>query len=196
MFFVVLLSLFGIGLGMKPEQLKAVSPAIIWIVFFITTLLTTETLFRQEQQAGLYEQYVLSSCPLWWLMLAKSCAIWMGACLPLLMVVPLMGYWMQLLPSELGSLMLSLCLGSPAIVFLAVMGSAMTLTLPRAGLLLCLLLLPLYIPILILGSSITLEGSLLPFTGSPITLLGAIAVLSITLVPHATAAALKVAMND
>lgn len=196
LFFLVLLSLFGIGLGLDAHQLKSVSPAIIWIVFFITTLMSTETLFRQEQQSGLYEQYLLSSCPLWWLMLAKTCAIWMGACLPLLVLTPFVGYALQLTPIECGLLTLSIGIGSPALVFLAVMGCAMTVTLPRAGLLLCLLLLPLYIPILLLGESIILPGSTFSMSQIPLALLGGISILSITLIPHATAAALRVILND
>lgn len=196
MFFIVLIALFGIGLGLEPTVLQKVSPAVIWIAFFITTLLTTETLFRQEQQVGLWEQYVLSPTPLWWLMLSKSWAIWIGACLPLLLAAPLLSIGLQLTPAVWGPLTLSLWIGSPAIVFLAVMGSAMTLTLPRVGLLLCLLLLPLYIPILILGESMALPDAISSPALMPLALLAGISVLCITFIPHATAAALKVAMND
>lgn len=194
-FFIILISLFGIGLGFDNKQLIHVSPAVIWIAFLLTSLFTTETFFQKEQEEGILEQLVLSPYPLWWLILSKSFALWMVSCLPLIIVFPLLGLIMQLTMTQILIMCFSLLIGSPALTFVAVMGAALTVTMPRAGVFLCLLLLPLYIPILILG-----EGAVIAVVSfeSPLFqmgLLGALSLLAITTIPHATAAALKMAME-
>lgn len=195
-FFLVLIALFGIGCGLEIPSLQAISPAIVWIVAFITVIFTVESLLRQEHLMGNFEDYILSPVPLWWLMLAKISVIWVGAFLPLFLLLPLAGYAMQLSPSDWGMLALSLGVGSPAVVCLAVMGTVLTLTLPRAGFLLCLILLPLYIPVLILGESVVIQEAFSAAWWFALSLLAGVSLLCVTLIPHATAAALKGAMYD
>lgn len=194
-FFMIFISLFGIGLGFDNQLLITISPAIIWIAFLLTSLFTIESVFHKEKEQGLLEQLVLSPHPLWWLILAKACAFWLVSCLPLMLLLPLLGLFMQLSLVENFILLLSVLIGSPAITLMSMVGAILTLSSPRSGLFLGVLLLPLYIPILILGQSavvLLLAGEQPVFQ---LFMLGAISVLTITLAPHAGALALKVAMD-
>ncbi|MFI4938108.1 MAG: heme exporter protein CcmB [Candidatus Berkiellales bacterium] len=190
-FFLILIALFGIGLGFDAVLLRQVSPAIVWIAFLITSLLTVETLFRREEEEGTLEQLLVSAQPLWWVTFAKSLALWVASCLPLILIMPFVGVALQLQMNEIVWLTLSVLIGSPALTFMGVLGAALTIAMPRSGVFLGLLLLPLYIPILILGISavVSLLDASLPLF--QISLLGAISILAITLVPHCAAAALK-----
>ncbi|MBI2791088.1 MAG: heme exporter protein CcmB [Gammaproteobacteria bacterium] len=195
LFFIIFISLFGIGLGFDSEILMKMSPAIIWIAFLLTSLFTIETLFRNEMEEGGVEQLLLSPYPLWWLILAKFVAIWLVSCLPLILFIPLLGMLMQLSLFENSVLVLGLLIGSPAITMVGMIGAALTISMPRSGMFLGLLLLPLYIPILILGESAV---SLLLSSTWPafqLALLGALSILTVTIAPHAVAAALKVAVD-
>ncbi len=193
LFFIVFVSLFGIGLGFDNQSLKKVSPGIIWIGFLLTSMLNIEALMHADKEEGILEQFILSPYPLWWLMSSKMVALWLISCLPLILLMPLVGIMMHLSVSEIGLLTLSLILGSPALICIGIFGAALTVTLPRSGLFLALLLFPLYVPILIFGES---SASLLLSSQSPISqllFLGAISILALTLTPHATAGALRVA---
>lgn len=195
-FFVIFISLFGIGLAISPDQLMKISPAVIWIAFLFTSLLTIETLFKNDQEDGSLEQLLLSPTPLWWLLLAKSLALWIVCCLPLITIMPLLAMSLGLALQPILLFALTLFVGSPALTFMGVLGAALTITMPRSGLFLGLLLLPLYIPILILGESAVVallsDG---PWPVFQIALLAGLSVLAITLIPHACAAALRGSME-
>lgn len=196
LFFIIILSLFGIGLGLDEGMLAEVSPAVIWITFLLTSLLTVDTLIRIDQEEGTLEQLVLSRYPLWWLLLSKSCAVWLISCVPLICLIPLIGLAMHLTLDETAILFITLLVGSPALSFIGVLGATLTVTLPRAGLLLALLLLPLYLPVLILGES-ALELTIgQPWPLFQTALLLAFSILSITLAPLAASAALKASMDE
>ncbi len=192
-FLIIFISLFGIGLGFDHQQLKNASPAIIWIAFLLTSLFTIEALFRTDEEEGTLETLLLSPYPLWWLLLAKAVAFWLAACLPLILLMPLLGLFMQLSSFESIILVVSLLLGSPALILVGLIGAALTVVLENAGILLGLLLLPLYIPILILGESAVVCVTSAQPAVFQLTLLAALSVLAITLAPHAASAALKVA---
>ncbi len=196
MFYLIILSLFGIGLGLDEGTLAEVSPAIIWITFLLTSLLTIDTLVRIDQEEGVLEQFALSQYPLWWIILAKSIAVWLASCLPLVLLIPLISSALYLTFDESLILFVTLLVGSPALSFIGVLGASLTVALPRAGLLLALLLLPLYLPVLILGES-ALEATISqqwPIFQS--TLLSAFSILAMTLAPLAASAALKAAMDE
>lgn len=196
MFYVIILSLFGIGLGLDEGTLAEVSPAVIWITFLLTSLLTIDTLVRMDQEEGVLEQLALSEYPLWWLLVAKSTAVWLVSCLPLVLLIPMISSTMYLTFDESFILFVTLLVGSPALSFIGVLGASLTVALPRAGLLLALLLLPLYLPVLILGES-ALEATI--SQGWPVfqtALLSAFSILAITFAPLAASAALKAAMDE
>ncbi|MGD9592153.1 MAG: heme exporter protein CcmB [Candidatus Berkiella sp.] len=194
-FFIVFISLFGIGLGFDNQMLMSISPAIIWIAFLLTSLFTIESIFRREMESGTLEQLALSPHPLWWLLLAKAAALWLVSCLPLILLLPILSMFMQLDIAQTGVFVLCLLLGSPAITLLGMIGVLLTLSMPRSGLFLGIILLPLYVPVLILGESavVLLFESTLPIF--QMTLLAAISVLTLTLAPHGAAGALSVAMD-
>jgi heme exporter protein B len=196
MFYIMILSLFGIGLGLDEGTLAEVSPAIIWITFLLTSLLTIDTLIRIDQEEGVLEQLALSQYPLWWLLIAKSIAVWLASCLPLVLLIPILSSTLFLTFDEAGILFVTLLVGSPALSFIGVLGASLTVALPRAGLLLALLLLPLYLPILILGESALQATVSQTWPVFQTALLSALSVLSITLAPLAASAALKAAMEE
>ncbi len=195
-FFIVFISLFGIGLGFDSPTLAQVAPAIIWIAFLITSLFTIESVFRREMDSGLLEQLILSPHPLWWLLIAKASALWLVSCLPLVVLLPILGIFMQLDLTQTMTLVMCVLIGSPAITLLGMIGAILTLCMPRSGLFLGILLLPLYIPVLILGESavVLLMDATLPLF--QMALLAAISVFTLTLGPFAAAGALKVAMDQ
>lgn len=196
LFFVIILSLFGIGLGLDESMLAKVSPAVIWVSFLLTSLLTVDTLIRIDQEEGTLEQLVLSDYPLWWLLLSKSVAVWIVSCVPLIMLVPLISLAMHLTFHESAILFSTLLVGSPALSFIAVLGASLTVALPRAGLLLALLLLPLYLPVLILGESALEITTAQAWPLFQICMLLAFSILSITLAPLAASAALRASMDE
>lgn len=162
----------------------------------LTSLLSIDTLMRIDQEEGILEQLALSDYPLWWLLLAKSVAVWLASCLPLVLLVPVMASALYLTWDESFILGITLLVGSPALSFIGILGASLTVGLPRAGLLLMLLLLPLYLPVLILGES-ALEATVTQ--GWPIfqiALLLAFSLLSMMLAPLAASAALKAAMDE
>lgn len=195
-FFLVFISLFGIGLGFDNQRLIAASPAIIWITFLFITLSTIDNLFRREQEEGTLSQLVLSPYPLWWLLLAKSVVFWLVACLPLILLTPVFGIIMQLSSQATAALFLSLLVGSPALALLGVVGATLTSAMPRSGVFLALLLLPLYVPILILGESVVVELQSAQSVHFQLALLGAISVFALIGAPHAAAGALRAALDD
>lgn len=195
-FFLVFISLFGIGLGFDNQRLIGSSPAIIWISFLFITLTTIDNLFRREQEEGTLAQLVLSPYPLWWLLLAKAVTFWLVACLPLVLLTPIFGIIMQLSPQVTAALCLSLLVGSPALALLGVVGATLTSAMPRSGIFLALLLLPLYVPILILGESVAVQLLTNEDIRFQLALLGAISVFATVLAPHAAAGALRAAIDD
>ncbi|MCS5711400.1 heme exporter protein CcmB [Candidatus Berkiella aquae] len=195
-FFLVFISLFGIGLGFENQQLIAASPAIIWITFLLISLTTIDNLFKREQEEGTLTQLVLSPYPLWWLLLAKAVVFWLVACLPLILLMPLFGFIMQLEGSAIGGLWLSLLVGSPALTLLGMVGATLTTAMPRSGIFLALLLLPLYVPILILGESVVVQLLATESISFQLALLSALSVFALIGAPHAAAGALKAALDE
>jgi len=194
-FFGLIVCLFGIGLGSDNTQLIQLSPVIIWVAFLLTAIFTIETLFYRDYEEGVLEQWMVSPYPLWWLMLAKSLAFWLASCLPLIVMMPVLGFSLQLTGTQCLLLLISLLLGSPALTFLGVIGATLTLTVARSGVFLALLLLPLFVPILILGVSVVISLLAHEWPVFQMALLGGISVLTMTFAPFAAAAALKVAIH-
>lgn len=195
LFFVMVASLFPLGIGPEAAILKRIAPGIIWTAALLATLLSLEAMFRSDFEDGSLEQLILSPHPLPILVLAKIGAHWLAAGLPLFLLAPLLSVQFGLLGKSLGVLMITLLLGTPALSLVGSVGVALTVGLRGGGLLLALLLLPLYVPILIFatGAVETVERGLDP--SAQIYMLGALAVLAFTLAPLATAAALRVRMS-
>lgn len=194
-FFILVVSLFPLGVGPSPAMLGAIAPGVIWVAALLATLLSMERLFRSDFEDGTLEQMVLSPHALSLLSLAKVSAHWLMTGLPLLVVSPLLGVLLHLPAEATWTLMLSLLLGTPSLSLLGAIGVALTVGLRRGGVLLTLLVLPLYVPILIFGTAaIAASATGLPASGQ-LALLGAILALSLVLAPLAIAAGLRISLN-
>ena len=194
-FFILVVSLFPLGVGPSPAMLGEIAPGVIWVAALLATLLSMERLFRSDFEEGSLEQMVLSPHPLSLLALAKITAHWLMTGLPLLLVSPLLGVLLHLPNAAILTLMVSLVLGTPSLSLLGAIGVALTVGLRRGGVLLTLLVLPLYVPILIFGTSaIAASSAGLPVSGQ-LALLGAILALALVLAPFAIAAGLRISMN-
>ncbi len=194
LFFVLVISLFPLALGPYPEILQQVAPGVIWVAALLATLLSLERLFREDFMDGSLEQMLLSHHSTVSLVLAKILAHWCITGLPLLIIAPLLALFLGLPSFSWGGLLASLALGTPILSFVGAIGVALTLGLHRGGILLSLLVLPLYIPVLIFGTGVVDAARMqLPFSGQ-LLLLAAMLVLAMTLTPLATVMALRISV--
>ncbi|KPX68201.1 Heme exporter protein B [Pseudomonas amygdali pv. lachrymans] len=195
-FFAIVVALFPLALGPQTQLLQALSPGLVWVAALLAVLLSLDGLFRSDFEDGSLEQWVLSPHPLALLVLSKVLAHWVFSGLALVLLSPLLALMLGLPVRCLPVLMVSLLLGTPVLSLLGAVGAALTVGLKRGGLLLALLILPLYIPVLILGSG-ALQAALqgMPATGY-LLWLGCLSVLAITLTPFAIAAGLKISVGE
>lgn len=194
-FFVIVVCLFPFGVGAETNQLRAIAPGVLWVAALLSTLLSLHRLFAQDHADGTLEQLLLSPEPTALWVLAKVAAHWIVTGLPLVLVAPGLALLFDVGQGVLGVLTLSLALGSPILALLGAVGAALTLGLRGGGVLLALLVLPLFVPVLIFGAgSVDAE---LGGTGAAahLLLLGGGLLGAIALAPFACAAALRIAME-
>ena len=192
LFFVLVVSLFPLGVGPGPKILNEIGPGAIWVAALLATLLSMERLFRSDFEDGSLEHLLLSPHSLPLLVLGKVVAHWLITGLPLILVSPLLGVLLHLPAEAIAALPAALLLGTPVLSLIGAIGVGLTVGLRRGGVLLTLLILPLYIPILIFGSSaVSAAAAGLPISGQ-LALLGAMLAMSLTLAPFATAVGLRI----
>jgi heme exporter protein B len=195
LFFVLVTALFPLGIGADPALLRSVAPGIIWVAALLAAMLSLDSVFRSDFEDGSLEQFLISAQPVSILVLAKVIAHWLITGLPLLIVAPLLGLLLDLPSASTGTLMLTLALGTPVLSMIGAIGVALTVGLRRGGVILSLLVLPLYVPVLIFAANaVESAGAGLPITAH-LSLLTALLVLSVSLSPLATAAALKISLS-
>jgi heme exporter protein B len=195
LFFILVTSLFPLGIGANPNLLQAVAPGVIWVAALLAALLSIENVFRSDFEDGSLEQYLLSSHPVSMLVLAKIIAHWLITGLPLLLISPLLGILLGLPAEAIKVLFITLLLGTPVLSLIGAVGVALTVGLRKGGMILSLLVLPLYVPLLIFASSaVDAAAAGLPVTAH-LSLISALLVLSLSLSPFATAAALRVSLS-
>ena len=195
LFFLVVVSLVPLGLGPRREVLELVAPGVLWIGALLAALLSLERMFRTDFEDGSLELMLVSPHPLPLIVLAKVLAHWLVTGLPLLAAAPLIALLLGLPGRSLAVLLATLALGTPALSAVGAIGVALTVGLRRGGMLLSLLVLPLYIPVLVFAASaVAAAAGGLPATGQ-LYLLGALAVLSLSLAPVAAAAALRISAS-
>lgn len=194
-FFVMVISLFPLAIGDDKVLLQKIAPAIIWVTALLATMLSLDNLFRSDFEDGSLEQMTLLKTPLSMLVTAKIMAHWVITGLPLILITPLLAVLLYM-PSELISmLLLTLLLGTPTLSLIGAVGIALTVGLRQGGVILSLLILPLYIPVLIFAT-LALQNVEQGFSAeAQLAMMLAILVLAITLSPFAIAAALKVSLN-
>lgn len=195
LFFILVTSLFPLGVGPGPATLALIAPGVIWVAALLATLLSMERLFRADFEDGALEHLMLSPHPLPLLVLAKVLAHWLVTGLPLLLVSPLLGVLLHLPGEAVGALPLTLLLGTPVLSLIGAIGVGLTVGLRRGGVLLTLLVLPLYVPVLIFGTAaVAAAADSLPISGQ-LALLGAMLALALSLAPFAAAAALRISVD-
>jgi heme exporter protein B len=194
-FFVIVTSLFPLGIGPEREILRHIAPGVVWVAALLASMLSLGRIFGNDYQDGTLEQLLLTSQPTYFVVLAKVLAHWLVSELPLVLIAPVLGLQFGLSENSLVVVILSLLLGTPVLSVIGSIGAALTLGLRAANVLIALLVLPLYIPVLIFGSG-AVEASV--SGASPqayLLLLGACLVLSLVFAPWATSAALKISVE-
>ncbi len=195
LFFILVVTLFPLAIGPEPKILSRVAPGIIWVAALLASMLSLERLFKADYVDGSLEQMLLSPQPLALMVLAKMLAHWLLTGVPLILVAPLLAVLLHLDGNSYGALMATLALGTPVLSLLGGIGVALTVGLHKGGVLLSLLILPLYIPVLIFATTaIDAAGLNLPYDGH-LAVIAAMLVGSLTLAPFAIGASLRVSTN-
>ena len=195
LFFVIVASLFPLGVGAEPNLLRSIAPGVIWVAALLSSMLSLGRLFAADHADGTLEQMLLGASPLGVIAAAKAAAHWIVSGLPLALIAPLIALQYDM-PSELTPLLaLSLLLGTPVLSLIGAIGAALTLGVRGGGILLSLLVLPLYVPVLILGAgSVDMASAGMGGEGQ-LLLLAALLVASCAFAPWAIAAALRISME-
>jgi len=195
LFFVIVVSLFPLGIGPEPKLLRTVAPGVLWVAALLASMLALGRVFAADHADGTLEQMMLGATPLGLVVAAKVFAHWLVTGLPLVLISPVLALQFDL-PQELfGVLVLSLALGTPVLSLIGAIGAALTLGLRGAGALLSLLVLPLYVPVLIIGAGAA-ESAASGLGGSAqLLLLGAMLIVAAAFAPWAAAAALRISVE-
>jgi heme exporter protein B len=195
MFFLIVASLFPIGVSPEPERLSLIAAGVLWISALLAALLAMDNLYRADYEDGSLEQLLLSPHPLFFMVLAKNIAHWLVSGLPVVLVSPLIAYMLSLPDGSYHVLFLSLLLGTPVFSLLGSIGVALTVGLGSRGLILAMITLPMSVPVLIAGTLAVQQtqngASLLGF----LAIMGAMLLFALTLAPLASAAALRISVN-
>ena len=194
-FFVVIASLFPLGVGPEPNQLRSMAAGVAWIAALLAAVLSLPRLFSADHADGTLEQMLVAPQPLALVVLAKTAAHWLLTGLPLALVAPLIGLQYGLPMDALCTLLASLLIGTPVLSLLGAAGAALTLGVRGGGALLGLLVLPLFVPVLVFGAG-AVTATLIGINPSAhLSLLGAFLAVSSLIGPWAACAALRVALD-
>jgi len=194
-FFMIVTSLFPLGIGADTALLRKIAPGVIWVAALLSTMLGLQRLFASDFADGTLEQMALSPTPLGLLVGGKITAHWLVCGLPLVLLAPVIGIQFDLDTSTLGVLILALLIGTPILSLIGAIGAALTLGVRGGGVLLSLLVLPLYIPVLIFGAGAVYAQSVGLDTTGHFSVLGALLVPSLFFAPWATTAAVRIAIE-
>jgi len=194
-FFVMVVSLFPLGVGPEPEMLRKMASGVVWVAALLASMLSLGRMFSADYQDGTLEQMLLAPQSLSVLVLGKILAHWMVSGLPLVLMAPVLGLQFGLPMQSLGVLMLGLLLGTPVLSMIGAVGAALTLGLRGGGVLVSLLVLPLCIPVLIFGAGAVEAAASGINYASHLSLLAALLVLALVLTPWVTAQALRISME-
>ena len=195
LFFVIVTSLFPLGIGAEPALLRSVAPGVIWVAALLSSMLSLARLFGADYADGTLEQILLGAAPLGAVVAAKVLAHWIVSGLPLVIIAPLIALQYDLAAPLQGVLVLSLLLGTPVLSLIGAVGAALTLGLRGGGVLLSLLVLPLYVPVLIMGAgAVEMAAAGLGAQGQ-LLLLAAMLVGAAAFAPWAIGAGLRISIE-
>ena len=195
LFFVMVATLVPLGISPDASLLAVLAPGMVWVMALLASLLSSETLFAEDYRDGSLEQLLISRQPLWLMVLAKVLAHWLVTGVPLTLMSPLLGVMLSLPGAGFAAMMASLALGTATLSLIGAIGAALTVAIPRGGLLLSLVVMPLYMPVLIFGASAVQQAvDGFPVAGT-LSILGALLAFSCMVSPFATAGALRVSLH-
>ncbi len=195
MFFLIVATLFPIGISPDPQRLGDIAAGVLWISALLAAMLSMDSLYRADFEDGSLEQLLLSPHPLYFMVLAKNIAHWLVSGLPVVLVSPLIAYMLNLPEESYFAVFITLLLGTPVLSLLGSIGVALTVGLGSRGLILAVITLPMSVPVLIAGTMAvqqTLNGASL---SGYIAIIGAMLLASLSLAPLASAAALRISIH-
>jgi heme exporter protein B len=195
MFFMIVATMFPLTLSPELSRLRDAAPGVLWVGALLSSLLALEFLFREDAQDGTLEQFALSGQSLTWMLFAKTCTHWLLSGVPLALSAPVAAMALGVPAAAMPALVAALLLGSFAMSLTGAISAGLTLGARRGGVLMSLLTLPLAVPIMIFGANATELAIAGDDIAGPMYLLGAIAVLGITLAPLAAAAAVRIGLE-
>ncbi len=195
LFFLMVVSLYPLGVSPEPEILRTIAPGVVWIAALLAALFSLENLFKADFLDGTLEQLALSPHPLPLLAAGKVLAHWLISGLPMILLAPVLALLLTMPPAATQALVITLILGTPLLSLIGAVGTALTVGLKRGGILLTLLVLPLYIPVLIFATNaVSAAAAGMPISGQ-LYFLGSLLVLAVTLAPIAIAAAIRISLS-
>lgn len=196
LFFLMVVALFPLGIGPTPDDLARIAPGVVWVTALLASLLSSDMLFRADHDDGSLEQILRSPASLYGLVLAKMLVHWLVTGLPLTLVSPLIAGLLYLPAAAMPALLASMLAGTVTLSLLGGIGAALTVGLRKGGVLVSLLVLPLYVPVLVFGSAaVDAAASGMPWQAAASVLAG-FAMLALTLCPLAVAAALRIVLDE
>ena len=191
-FFLLIAVLVPLGVGPAPDTLRAIAPGILWVGALLACLLTLDRIFALDFEDGTLDLIATAPIPMEGVVAVKALAHWVTTGLPLTIIAPVMGLLLNLSPQGYVGLMASLAIGTPALSIIGAFGAALTVGVKRGGLLMSLLVLPLYMPTLIFGAEVVRRGAAGTTATTPLLLLAGITLGATALLPFAAAAAIRV----
>jgi len=194
-FFVIVASLFPLGVGPEPKLLRVMAPGILWVAALLASMLSLGRLFDADYADGSLEQLMLAPEPLALVVIGKVMAHWLISGLPLVLIAPVIALQFDLPADSLGTLLLALLLGTPLLSLIGAIGAALTVGVRGGGVLVSLLVLPLYVPVLVFGAGAVDASATGMDASGHLSILGALLLLGMVLAPWATAAALRISLE-
>jgi len=194
-FFVIVVSLFPLGIGPESQLLRSIAPGVVWVAALLASMLSLSRVFENDYHDGTLEQMLMTPQPLFLVVLGKVLAQWLVSEVPLAVVAPLLGVQFDLGPRTLWILFISLLIGTPVLSLIGSIGAALTLGLRGGGVLIAVLILPLYVPVLIFGAGAVDASIISGNIQSNIMLLTASFLLALVFAPWATSAALRISLE-
>ena len=194
-FFVIVVSLFPLGVGPEPDTLREIAPGVVWVAALLAAMLSLARMFGTDYADGTLEQLALTPQPLVVLVMAKVAAHWLTTGLPLVLIAPVLGLQFDLPANSLATLLLSLLIGTPVLSLIGAVGAALTLGVRGGAALTSLLVLPLYVPVLIFGAGAVVATATGTGAAGHLSLLGAMLMIALAFAPWATAVALKISLE-
>jgi heme exporter protein B len=195
MFFLIVVTLFPLGVSPDPLELTRISAGVVWVSALLASMLSLDNLYRADYEDGSLEQLLLSPQPLYFLVLAKNIAHWLISGLPVVVLSPLLAYMLYLPGDAYWTLVLTLLIGTPVLSLFGSIGVALTVGLGSRGLILAVIVLPLAMPVLIIGAKAVTDVMFGLPVGSHFALLGAMLAVALSIAPLASAAALRISVN-